>query len=44
MCADMKYPEFKGLDYNQIAEKQLSFWKENNVFEKSISTREGKPS
>jgi len=40
----MKYPEFKGLDYNQIAEKQLSFWKENNVFEKSISTREGKPS
>jgi isoleucyl-tRNA synthetase len=39
----MKYPEFKNLDYNRIAEDVLRFWKDEQIFEKSVSTREGKP-
>ncbi len=37
----IKFPEYKGLDLPKIAEEILSYWKENDVFEKSISTREG---
>jgi len=40
----MKYPEYKGVNYAQIADEILSFWKENNIFEKSISVRDGNPS
>ncbi len=36
-----KFPEYKGLDLPKVAEEILDFWKENDVFEKSISTREG---
>lgn len=38
-----KFQEYKGLDLNRIADEILSYWKKNNTFEKSISTREGKP-
>ncbi len=36
-----KFPEYKGLDLPKVAEEILSYWKEENIFEKSISTREG---
>ena len=38
----MKYREYKGLNYAELAKEVLSFWKENRIFEKSIETREGK--
>lgn len=37
-----KFAEYKGLELSKVAEEILSFWKENQVFEKSISNREGK--
>ncbi|MCG8474913.1 MAG: isoleucine--tRNA ligase [Cytophagales bacterium] len=39
----MKYKEYKQVNYAQIAEDMLSYWEENGIFEKSISTREGNP-
>ncbi len=39
-----KYPEYKHLNLAQINQEILSFWKENQSFEKSISSREGSPS
>lgn len=38
----MNFKEYKSLDYAQVAEETLKFWKENNIFEKSIEVREGK--
>ena len=40
----MKFAEYKGLDLPKVAEEILEYWKENRIFEKSVSTREGKPS
>ena len=39
-----KFPEYKGLDLPKVAEDILNHWQENNIFEKSVSTREGKES
>ena len=39
-----KYPEYKHLNLSEINKQILQFWKENKTFEKSISSREGKPS
>tara|TARA_R110002051_G_scaffold4229_5_gene22684 strand:+ start:350 stop:3757 length:3408 start_codon:yes stop_codon:yes gene_type:complete len=36
-----KFTEYKGLNLPKVAEEILSYWKENDVFEKSISSREG---
>ncbi|MDU8884837.1 isoleucine--tRNA ligase [Yeosuana sp. MJ-SS3] len=36
-----KFPEYKGLDLPKVAEDILSYWQESNIFEKSVSTREG---
>lgn len=36
-----KFKEHKGLDLPKLAEEVLNFWKEENIFEKSISIREG---
>jgi len=36
-----KFPEYKGLDLPKVAEEILNYWQENNVFEKSVTTREG---
>ncbi len=36
-----KFTEYKGLDLPTVASEVLDFWKENNIFEKSVSTREG---
>ncbi len=38
-----KFTEYKGLDLPTLASEVLDFWKENNIFEKSVSTREGNP-
>ena len=38
-----KFPEYKGLNLPNVAKEILAYWEENDVFEKSISTREGKP-
>ena len=37
-----KFPEYKGLDLPKVAEEILNYWEENDIFEKSVSTREGK--
>ena len=39
----MKFAEYKGLDLPKLGEEVLSFWKEHRIFEKSITSREGKP-
>lgn len=38
----MKYPEFKKVSYSEIAKDILKFWEDNQIFEKSVSSREGK--
>jgi isoleucyl-tRNA synthetase len=38
-----KFPEYKGLNLPNVAKEILAYWEENDIFEKSISTREGKP-
>ena len=40
----MKFAEYKGLDLPKTAEEILAYWKENNIFEKSVSSRDGRPS
>ncbi|MCM8569516.1 isoleucine--tRNA ligase [Gramella jeungdoensis] len=37
-----KFPEYKGLDLPKVAEEILNYWEENDIFEKSVTTREGK--
>ena len=37
-----KYPTYKGLNLPNVASRVLEAWEKNNVFEKSITTREGK--
>ena len=39
----MSFKEYKNLDYAQVADEILSFWKSNEIFEKSITSREGHP-
>lgn len=39
-----KFPEYKGLDLPKVAEEILNYWQENNIFEKSVSTRENNES
>jgi isoleucyl-tRNA synthetase len=36
-----KFPEYKGLDLPKVAEGILNYWEDNNIFEKSVTTREG---
>ncbi len=35
------FPEYKGLDLPNVASEILDYWKDNNIFEKSVTTREG---
>ncbi len=37
----MKYPEHKQISYSAIAKDILKFWEEENIFERSVSSREG---
>ena len=36
-----KFKEYKGLDLPTVASEVLDFWKKENIFEKSVTTREG---
>ena len=36
-----KFTEYKGLDLPKVASDVLDFWKENNIFEQSVTSREG---
>ncbi|RRJ89757.1 isoleucine--tRNA ligase [Flavobacterium macacae] len=36
-----KFTEYKGLDLPTVASEVLDFWKKQNIFEKSVTTREG---
>ena len=36
-----KFTEYKGLDLPTVASEVLDFWKKNNVFEQSVTSREG---
>ncbi|MCO6161585.1 isoleucine--tRNA ligase [Flavobacterium sp. NRK F7] len=36
-----KFTEYKGLDLPTVASEVLDFWKKENIFDKSVSTREG---
>lgn len=36
-----KYQEFKQIDYPEIAASVLQYWKEQDIFKKSVSNREG---
>ncbi|MFJ1353420.1 isoleucine--tRNA ligase [Capnocytophaga canimorsus] len=38
----MKFTEHKNLDLSVVAKEILTYWQENNIFEKSIETRDGK--
>lgn len=39
----IKYPEYKTLNLPEIDAEILQFWKDEKIFEKSVSGREGKP-
>jgi isoleucyl-tRNA synthetase len=39
----MNFKEYKSLNYAEIADEILTFWKENDIFKKSIEVREGSP-
>jgi isoleucyl-tRNA synthetase len=39
----MKYPEYKSVNYADVADEVLAFWQSENVFKKSIEEREGSP-
>ncbi|MGV6862529.1 MAG: isoleucine--tRNA ligase [Putridiphycobacter sp.] len=36
-----KYPTYKGLDLPNVAEEVLKYWKAEQIFQKSVDTREG---
>lgn len=38
-----KFPEYKGLDLPKVAEEVLRYWQEHDIFDKSVTTREGNP-
>ena len=40
----MGFKEYKGVNYPEIGQEILDFWQQNNVFEQSVTTREGNPS
>ena len=37
------FPEYKGLNLPNVADEMLKFWEDHDIFDKSITTREGKP-
>ena len=37
-----KFREYKGLNLTNVADEMLSFWEENEIFQKSVTSREGK--
>lgn len=39
----MKYPEYKAVNYAEVANEILDFWEKEDVFRKSIDERDGNP-
>ena len=39
----MKYTEYKGLNLSEIGKEMKQYWEEHQIFDKSMSTREGHP-
>ncbi len=39
----MKYPEYKNINLAVVGADVLSYWKENKIFEESVSARKGNP-
>ncbi|MDP5082118.1 MAG: isoleucine--tRNA ligase [Winogradskyella sp.] len=39
----VKFPEYKGLNLPKVADDISSYWEAHNIFDKSVTTREGKP-
>ena len=37
------FPEYKGLNLTNVADEMLKFWEDHDIFNKSITSREGKP-
>jgi isoleucyl-tRNA synthetase len=37
-----KFPEYKGLNLPNVAKEMLKYWEDNNIFEKSVTSREGR--
>ena len=37
----VKFTEYKGLDLPNVTEEILRYWKQHNIFEKSVTSREG---
>ena len=37
-----KFPEYKGLNLSKVADEISNYWQENSIFEKSVTTRDGK--
>ncbi|SMD34028.1 Isoleucyl-tRNA synthetase [Reichenbachiella faecimaris] len=37
----MSYKEYKNINYAEVADEVLAFWKKNDVFQKSVDEREG---
>ena len=38
-----KFPEYKGLNLPNVTDEIGNYWEANNIFDKSVTTREGKP-
>jgi isoleucyl-tRNA synthetase len=38
-----KFPEYKGLNLSKVADEIGDYWEANKIFDKSVTTREGKP-
>ena len=38
----LKFTEYKGLDLPKVTEDILGYWKQHSIFEKSVTSREGK--
>ncbi|WP_225036701.1 isoleucine--tRNA ligase [Winogradskyella sp. SM1960] len=38
----IKFPEYKGLNLPNVADEIGNYWEANNIFDKSVTTREGK--
>ncbi|WP_077921661.1 isoleucine--tRNA ligase [Spirosoma sp. 209] len=39
----LTYPQYESLDYAQIAAEVLTYWNQNQVFDRSVTTRDGNP-
>ena len=37
------FPEYKGLNLPNVADQMLKFWEDHDIFDKSITSRNGKP-